>query len=281
MKPAIGYALRDENRALVGEAAWTGVEIGFQRASHPLRLRPLLDGLHFNYVSLHTLELSVCSPEPPRANYLDALRAVAEENGANAITDHLGFTHGQPGGPAMGHVTAPPWTEAALDATSHNVERIQHHFDPFDFFVENLPHFFCFGGTMSEASFLCRLLDRTGCGLLLDVTNVYANVFNYGIDGRAFIEQVVPVASRLQIHLAGGFIDPKSGLYIDSHTEPIDEPVWDLLRLAMKLGEGKVEAVFLEREGNFPAEAAGRAEIRQVHQAVFDALRTPCMEVRS
>src|SRR4051812_42959510 len=140
MKPAIGYALRDQMRALVSEPAWTGVEIGFQRANHPLRLRPYLDGLKFDYVSVHTLEMSVCSPEPPKADYLDALRAVAEENGARAITDHLGFTHARRGGPAMGHVTAPPWTEAALDATCRNVECIKRHFGPFDFFVENLPH---------------------------------------------------------------------------------------------------------------------------------------------
>jgi uncharacterized protein (UPF0276 family) len=123
-----------------------------------------------------------------------------------------------------------------------------------------------------------RLLDLTGCGLLLDVTNVHANVLNHGIDGRAFIERVVPAAAQLQIHLAGGFIDPRTGLYIDSHTEPIDEPVWDLFRLALRLGRGKVDAVFIEREGNFPDEEAGRAELRRVHQVIVDEASTAYME---
>ena len=267
MPPAVGYALREQNLALVGEPAWTGVEIDFQRANHPLRVKPYLDGLAFDYVSVHTLDLSVCSPQPPRGDYLDALLAVAEENGADAITDHLGFTHGEPGGPAMGHVTSPPWTGAALDATCRNVEFLMRRFAPLDFFVENLPHYFCFRGTMSEADFVRRLLERTGCGLLLDVTNVYANVRNHGLDGPAFVERVVPAARRLQIHLAGGFVDPQSGLYIDSHTEPIDDPVWDLLRLALRLGRGKVDAVFIERDANFPTEEGWSAEIRQVHRA--------------
>src|SRR5262245_41467672 len=132
MLPATGYALREENRALAAEPAWSGVEIDYQRADHPLRLRPYLDGLSFDYVSVHTLELSVSSPEPPARDYLDALRAVAFENGARAVTDHLGFTHGRPGGAGIGHVTAPPWTEAALDATCRNVEAIQRHLAPFD-----------------------------------------------------------------------------------------------------------------------------------------------------
>jgi uncharacterized protein len=275
MLPAIGYALREQNRSLVGEPTWTGVEIDFQRANQPLRLRPWLDGLSFDYVSVHALDLSVSSPDAPRTVFLDALRAVAEENGASAITDHLGFTHGQPGGPSIGHVTAPPWTVAALDATCRNVERIQHHFAPFDFFVENLAHFFCFPGTMSEADFVCRLLERTGCGLLLDVTNVYANVRNFGIDGRAFLEQVVPAAARLQVHLAGGFFDPSCGLYVDSHSEPIEAPVWDLFRLALRLGQGKIEAVFIERDWNFPQDG-GRAELRQVRQVVRQEARLAC-----
>src|SRR5687768_1501493 len=115
MLPATGYALRDANRPYADDPAWTGVEIDFQHADHPLRSEPLLAGLDFDYVSLHTLELSVSSPEPPDAKYLDAVLAVAQENGAVAITDHLGFTHGAKDGAGIGHVTAPPFTRAALD----------------------------------------------------------------------------------------------------------------------------------------------------------------------
>jgi uncharacterized protein (UPF0276 family) len=154
----------------------------FQRASHPLRLVPYLDGLNFAYASVHTLELSVVSPEPPSLTYLDALVAIAKENGAVAITDHLGFNQGEPGGANVGHVTAPAWTPSALDATCRNVDFIQRHFGKFPFFLENLAHFFVFRGTMSEADFFRRVLEKTGCGLLLDVTNAYANAMKQAVD---------------------------------------------------------------------------------------------------
>jgi len=266
MQPAIGYALREANRPFVNDPAWNGVEIHFQRANQPLRLTSYLDGLAFDYVSVHTLDLSVASPEPPPSRYLDEIRAVAEENGAAAVTDHLGFTHGAPGGPVAGHVTAPPFTPAALDATCRNVDIIQRHLPGLSFYLENLAHFFLLQGTMPEAEFVCRVLETTGCGLLLDVTNVYANVRNFGGDGHAFIRAIMTAARRVQIHLAGGFFDEAAGRYIDSHSEPIPDAVWELYRYALGRGRGKVDAVFIERDARFPDETGWRAELHQARR---------------
>jgi uncharacterized protein (UPF0276 family) len=208
----------------------------------------------------------VASPEPPVRRYLDALVAIARENGAVAITDHLGFTHAEAGGASIGHVAAPPWTPDALDAVCRNIDHIQRHFGNLKFYVENLAHFFVFPGSMSEAEFLGRVLDRTGCGLLLDVTNVYANALNFGHDARAFIDAVVPRASRMQMHLAGGFTDTRTGRYVDSHSEPIPDAVWELYRHALTLGRGKVDAVFIERDWNAPDEFGWRGEVRQAQR---------------
>jgi uncharacterized protein (UPF0276 family) len=270
MLPAIGYALNEGNRYVADEPAWTGVEIEFQRASHPLRLVPHVDGLTFDYVSLHCFFVSVASPEPPPLSFLDALVAVGEENGAVAITDHLGFNYGEAGGANVGHVTAPPWTAAALDATCRNVDFIQRHFGKFKFYLENLAHCFVFRGTMSEAEFFGRVLEKTGCGLILDVTNAYANAINFGQDPRAFISEVVSRADRLQLHLAGGFTDARTGRYVDSHTQPIPDAVWDLYRDALVAGRGKLDAVFIERDWNFPEESGWRGELRQARQVALE-----------
>src|SRR5690606_4486187 len=121
-----------------------------------------------------------------------------------------------------------PFTEAALDATCRNIDVIQRYFGDIHFYLENIAWLFRFTGTMDEAEFLERVLRKTGCGWLLDVTNVYANGTNHGYDPYEFIERVVPAADRMQIHLAGGFYDEQAGMYIDSHSHPIPEPVWDL-----------------------------------------------------
>lgn len=263
--PAIGYALWEENRSLLGDPLLTGGEITFERVDDPLRLGRYLGDLDLAYVSIHALNLSPASPEPPTRTYLDALWGLAEENGAKAISDHLGFTRDGDGGVEIGHFAPPPFTSAALDATCRNLDLIQSYFRDLPFYVENIASLFQFHGTMSEAEFLTRVLQRTGCGWLLDVTNLYANARNHGYDASALLRQVMPTAPRLQIHLSGGHFDAGVGLYMDSHSRPVPDEVWGLYREAMELGRGKVDAVFIERDQNFPDEAGWRAEFRRTH----------------
>ncbi|HVX16029.1 MAG TPA: DUF692 family protein [Pirellulales bacterium] len=277
MLPFTGYAMREQNRAFADDPAWTGVEIDFQRANYALRVDPYLHEHSLEYVSVHALELSVASVEPPRWRYLAELAAVAEENGAVAISDHLGLNDARRGGPAVGHVIAPPCTRAALDAVCRNVDLIQRFIGDKQFFLENLSHFFLWPGEMDEVEFVCRVLERTGCGLLLDVTNAYADELNFGFDASAFVRATVGCASRLQMHLAGGFIDPKSGRYVDSHSEPIPEPVWNLCREALELGRGKFDALFIERDWNFPTEDGWRDELRQLRQVVLAMEPDTCL----
>jgi uncharacterized protein len=266
MLPVIGYALREQNRLVLDDPAINGVEITFERADDPLRVERYLGDQDFAYVSVHALQLSVASPDAPHRAYLDALRAIADENGAASISDHLGFTRDGNDGFEMGHFAPPPYTSAALDATCRNIEIIQRHFRGLPFYVENIAYLFRFQGTMSEADFLVSMLERTGCGWLLDVTNIYANSINHAYDARDFICQVMPAARQVEMHLAGGFLDDQTGLYIDSHSEPVSQEVWDLYRYALELGRGKVKAVFIERDQNYPNEAGWRSEIRQTRR---------------
>jgi hypothetical protein len=263
MTPAIGFAIREQNRPVLSDPAINAAEITFERADDPLRVERYLGDLEFDIVSVHALKLSVGSPEPPGRQYLQALRAIAFENGARSISDHLGFTRDAHGGVEIGHFAPMPRTPAALDVACANIDRVQRALRPFDFYVENIACLFNFDGTMSEAEFLAEVLARTGCGLLLDITNVYANARNFGYDARAFISMVMPVPQRVQMHLAGGYWDDEAGLYIDSHSSAIPREVFDLYRFALELGRGKVEAVFIERDQEFPSSAGWRQEVRR------------------
>jgi uncharacterized protein (UPF0276 family) len=275
MRPAIGFAIRKQNRPVLRDAAIDGVEITFERADDPLRTHRYVGDKDFAYVSVHALKLSVASPEPPARPYLDALREITDENGAAAVSDHLGFTRDGDGGFEMGHFSLPPLSMAALDATCRNIDRIQQRFAPRPFFIENIAYLFQFPGTLSEVEFLSRVLRNTGCGWLCDVTNVYANAHNHGYDGYAFIHQVMPAAGRVQMHLAGGYRDEQTGKYIDSHSEPVPDPVWDLYRHALVVGRGKVEAVFIERDTNFPGKAGWLAEARTARRIALEVEALP------
>jgi uncharacterized protein (UPF0276 family) len=276
MSPFTGYAMRDQNRAFADDPAWTGVEIDFHRASHALRVNPYLHRHSFSYVSVHALELSVASLDPPRRRYLNELAAVAQENGAAAVSDHLGFNDARRDGPAVGHVIAPACTQEALDAVCRNVDHIQRYLGDTPFYLENLSHFFYWPGEMDEIEFVCRMLERTGCGLLLDVTNAYADELNFGRDARSFIRTAVASAAKLQMHLAGGFFDSRTGRYVDSHSEPTPEPVWDLCREALRLGRHKFQALFIERDWNFPGEDGWRAELERLRQVADECGTEGC-----
>lgn len=267
MRPFIGYALREQNRRIVSdEAAINAVEITFERADDPLRVDRHLGDADFGYVSVHALKLSPGSPDPPARQYLEEIKSVVLENEASAVSDHLGFTRDSENGIELGHFAPLPPTLAALDVACRNVDHIQRYFHPLPFFLENIAYLFRLEGNLTEADFLNRLLRRTGCGWLLDVTNVYANSVNFQFDPYEFIAQVMPAASRVQMHLAGGFFDPTADRYIDSHSEPIPETVWHLYRYALHQAADKVDAVFIERDQNFPDDEGWREEIRNARR---------------
>lgn len=264
MVPYIGYAIREQNRLILDDRAIDAAEITFERADDPLRIDPYLSDHDFEFVSVHALKLSVGSPEPPGREYLEGLKAICSENGAASVSDHLGFTRDGNHGVEMGHFAPMPYTLEALDATCRNIDLIQRYFRPLPFYIENIACLFQFQGKMSEAEFLSEVLRKTGCGWLLDVTNVYANARNFGYEPFEFVEQVIEIPKRVEMHLAGGYWDEATRLYVDSHSRPIPDEVWDLYRFALDRGRGKVEAVFIERDQDFPDEAGWRDEVRRV-----------------
>ena len=266
MVPAVGYAIREQNRPYLDDWSINAAEITFERADDPLRVLRYVRDADFDKVSVHALKLSVASPDAPRQEYLDALKAIAWENGAASVSDHLGFTRDGNDGVEMGHFAPPPYTNAALTCTCRNIDFIQRELGEIRFYLENIAYLFQFDGTMTEAEFLKKVLRTTGCGWLLDVTNVYANSVNFGYDAYDFIADVMPAATDVQMHLAGGVYDEKLAKYIDSHSHPIPEPVYDLYRFALEQGRGKVDAVFIERDQNFPDENGWREEARLVRR---------------
>jgi len=271
MVPAIGYAIREQNRTILDDPAIDAAEISFERASDPLRVERYTRDAEFDYVSVHAFKLSIAGPEPPGQQYLDALKSIAGENGAQSISDHLGLARDGHRRVDLGHFTPPPFTEPALNATCRNVDFVQRYLGDTRFYLENIAYLFQSAGTMSEAEFLSSVLRKTGCGWLLDVTNVYANGLNYGFDPYEFIEEVVPAAEQVQMHLSGGFFDAKLEKYIDSHSHPIPQPVFDLYEFALEAAGDKVAAVFIERDQSFPDEAGWRREVRLVREIAESA----------
>jgi uncharacterized protein (UPF0276 family) len=77
------------------------------------------------------------------------------------------------------------------------------------------------------------------------------------------------------MHLSGGYFDPEANLYMDSHSEPIPEEVWGLYAQALALGRGRVDAVFIERDANYPDESGWRGEVRRARRIALEGEGRP------
>jgi uncharacterized protein (UPF0276 family) len=98
---------------------------------------------------------------------------------------------------------------------------------PLPFLIENNVYFIDVPDQdMTEPEFLNALAARTGCGLLLDLHNLYANARNHRFDPIAWLDQL-DLDRVVEIHIAGG--SELAGMYTDSHAGPCPDPVWDLL----------------------------------------------------
>ncbi len=118
------------------------------------------------------------------------------------------------------------------------------------FLFENITFYMKMPGSdMTEAQFISEVLEQSGCGLLLDINNVYVNSLNHGFDPYDFLRQI-PIEQTVQIHVAGHIHSPEFKAVVDTHGEAIAEPVYDLLRYV--LDQTDVKAVLLERAQNFP-----------------------------
>ena len=210
------------------------------------RPRHVLDQIAEHYpLVMHGVSLSIGSTDPLDREYLGKLKALAEEIGAKWVSDHLCWT-GVAG--QNSHDLLPiPLTEESLQ---HVIERIHIVPDLMEraFVFENPSSYVGFtGSTMSEWEFLGRMTEETGCGLLLDVNNVFVSARNHDFDPEEYI-RAIPPDRVVQFHLAG-HTDCNTHL-IDTHDQPVIAEVWALYRLAHQLTGGV--STLLEWDANIP-----------------------------
>lgn len=219
------------------------------------RPRAILRELAGHYpIVLHGVSLSIGSSDPLNLDYLARLKRLADEVKPAWISDHLCWT-GVLG--VNSHDLLPmPLNEESL---AHVVARVRRAQDVLErpLILENPSSYVRFAhSTMEEPEYLRRLAEETGCGLLLDVNNVYVSCFNAGTDPVAYLQDF-PCESVVQMHLAG---HQHCGTHIiDTHDRPVRPEVWDLYRLAWARTGGA--ATLLEWDGDIPAFATCHAEL--------------------
>ena len=205
-------------------------------------------------VALHGVSMSIGSADGLNPDYLARLRTMIGEIEPLFVSDHLCWTRIEG---FNSHDLLPlPYTAEALDVVCANVSRAQDYVGR-AMLVENPSSYIAFDGAdMSEWEFLNALCRRTGCGLLLDVNNIFVSAQNHGLDALAYIEGV-PAERVRQVHLAGHTVG--EAMLIDTHDQPVCASVWDLYaRLMPMLGP---VATMIERDDDIPPLADLLAEL--------------------
>lgn len=242
------------------------------------RARALLDWIVDRYpVVMHGVSLSIGSTDPLDFDYLGRVRTLARATGARWVSDHLCWT-GVAG--LNTHDLMPmPFTEQSLAHVVRRVGIVQDYLER-PLVLENPSTYLTFvASTMPEWEFLGRVAEDTGCGLLLDVNNVYVSAVNHGFDPTGYIRSLPP-DHVVQIHVAG---HTDMGTYIvDTHDGPVSDPVWDLYDLAMQVTGGVSTLVeWDDRLPRFPdllaeaAKAAARRASRAADRSPAAAAPTP------
>jgi len=202
-------------------------------------------------LSIHGVGLSIGADGPLDVQHLNALQALLQRYQPQSFSEHLAWsTHGDA---FLNDLLPLPYNTASLQRVCDHIDQVQSHLRR-RMLLENPATYIEFvASTWDEGAFLTEVLRRTGCGLLLDVNNVYVSSVNHGRDARATLRSM-PLAQVGEIHLAGFAqqVDAKGDLLlIDSHGAPVAQAVWDLYAFTLALTGP--QPTLLERDNDIPA----------------------------
>jgi hypothetical protein len=236
-----------------------------------------LDAIARRYpLSLHAVGLSLGSVGAPDAGHVKRLRDLVERYQPALISDHLSWSAFR--GAHFPDLLPLPYTRESLEVFANNVERVQAQLRR-SILIENpstygaLPH-----STLSEAQFLAELVDRTGCGVLLDINNIYVSALNAGREPQSQLEEYLvylPFECVGEIHLAGHQVakaDNGSRLYIDDHGCAVCPDVWRLF--AITIGAWGARPTLIEWDNCLPALAVLQEQAAQAQSILQTARHT-------
>jgi uncharacterized protein (UPF0276 family) len=229
-----------------------------------------------HFISLHGVCMSIGAPQPLDRAHLSRFRALVQRYEPALVSEHLAWsTHGNT---FFNDLLPLPYTEATLATVCDHLDEAQEAIGR-PLLLENPSTYVLYReSTMSETDFIRAVVGRTGCGLLLDVNNVFVSATNHGFSAAQYLADF-PLEAVGEIHLAGHAeqTDDEGGpLLIDSHDRPVADAVWALFESVV--ARAPAIPTLIEWDGEIPnwsrlqAEAAAAQSI--LDRAGLDARRS-------
>jgi len=233
-----------------------------------------LDAIRELYpLSLHGVGLSIGSPGSLDRAHLQRLAAVAKRFEPTLVSEHLAWSTHE--GAFLNDLLPLPYTDEAVARVSEHIDEVQNALGR-RMLLENPSTYVVFAeSTWAETDFLHEIARRTGCGLLLDVNNVFVSAVNHGFDPELYLADF-PLSAVGEIHLAGCTDDTDDAglpLLIDAHNSPVCDAVWSLYSAAIRrLG---ATPTLIEWDNDLPAWPTLLDEARRAERAIVEAAPIP------
>jgi uncharacterized protein len=219
-------------------------------------------------ISFHSVGLSLGSADGLIEDQLDRLAKLCERYKPAMVSDHLSFSgnaHDR-----YADLLPIPYTKEALDHFAAQVDCVQQRLGR-SMLIENPSCYLAYSDNeMTEADFFAQLIQRTGCGLLLDINNIVVTTGNLGSDPRTWLSQIDPDWVG-EIHLAGHATEmhDSGALYIDDHGSPVGDAAW--MHYFDFITAHGAKPTLIEWDTNTPDFATYMAEAHKA-QAILDAV---------
>jgi uncharacterized protein len=215
-------------------------------------------------LSLHGVAMSIGGLQPLDRDHLERFRALVERYEPALVSEHLAWsTHGTT---YFNDLLPLPYTEATLGQVSAHIDQVQQAIRR-PILLENPSTYVVFReSTMSETDFVRAVVQRTGCGLLLDVNNVFVSATNHGYSALDYLSDF-PIEHVGELHLAGHaeqVDDEGDRLLIDSHDGPVADAVWKLFDIVVSRS-GPIPTL-VEWDSNIPGWPVLKAEAKAAQQ---------------
>lgn len=218
---------------------------------------------HFPLIP-HGLNLSLGSAEGIDENYLEKFAELVEKTNPKWFSDHLCFTKSN--GISIGHLAPVPYTKEAVKTFVRNISQVKKRIKT-TFILENITYNVRFPSSeMPESEFIRTVLEETDCGLLLDITNLYINSKNFGVDWRKVLDEL-PLERVVQLHFVG--VHEHGERLLDAHANRTNDEIWEVFRRVCERCD--VKGAILERDENFPP----FAEILEEIETAKEILKNP------
>ncbi|MDS9468967.1 DUF692 domain-containing protein [Paracoccus sp. MBLB3053] len=224
-------------------------------------------------ISLHGVGLSIGGPDPLDRAHLARLRHLIEEYHPESFSEHLAWS--SHGGAYLNDLLPLPYTDETLTIVCDHVDEVQQSLGC-RMLLENPSSYVTFAeSTLPETRFLAEVVRRTGCGLLLDINNVFVSAANLRTDPRHYLADF-PMQAVGEIHLGGHAEEalPSGPLLIDDHGSPVADPVWALYRETIAQIGPKPTLIEWDNDvPDFPVLMAEARRADQILETCDEALR--------